>query len=135
MNTRVQAGDDLFVINLTNGDKRAFTVNETVGPGLVTLQLNQSTVFDAPAGSYIIGSNAKYEGLLQVTPAGVLAKATASTVQNSFAIMSAPLPSGVSTNSIPVTSVRTLRLLNESQIGVQDKIGNTEFLKLMVSRT
>ena len=130
MNTRVQAGDDLFVINSTNGTKRAFTVNETVGPGLVTLQLNQSTVFDSPAGSYIIGSTAQFEGFLQVTPAGVLAKATASTVQNSFAVLSAPLPSGTSTASIPVTSVRTLRLLDESQIGVQDNAGNTEFFEV-----
>jgi hypothetical protein len=130
MNTRVQAGDDLFVINSTNGAKRAFTINETAGPGLVTLQLNQSTVFDAPAGSYIIGSTAQFEGFLQVTPAGVLAKATASTVQNSFAVLSAPLPSGTPTASIPVTSVRTLRLLDESQIGVQDRAGNTEFFEV-----
>ena len=130
LNTRVQAGDDLVLINPTNGDKRAFTVNETVGPGLVTLQLNQPTTFDAPAGSYISSTNSQFEGLLQVTPAGVLAKATASTVQNSFAVLSAPLPSGTSTASIPVTSVRTLRLLDESQIGVQDNAGNTEFFEV-----
>jgi hypothetical protein len=130
LNTRVQAGDDLFLTNVTNGDKRAFTVGQTAGPGLVTLQLDQATVFDAPAGSYIIGSNAQYEAFLQVTPAGVLAKAEAVTTQNSFAILSAPLPSGIETTTIPVTSVRTLRLLDTSQIGVQDKAGNTEFFQI-----
>jgi hypothetical protein len=130
LNTRVQAGDDLFLTNVTNGDKRAFTVGQTAGPGLVTLQLDQATVFDAPAGSYIIGSNAQYEAFLQVTPAGVLAKAEAVTTQNSFAILSAPLPSGIATTTIPVTSVRTLRLLDTSQIGVQDKAGNTEFFQV-----
>jgi hypothetical protein len=130
LNTRVQAGDDLAVINALDGTKRAFTVGQTAGPGLVTLQLDQATVFDAPAGSYIIGSNAQYEAFLQVTPAGVLAKAEAVTTQNSFAILSAPLPSGIATTTIPVTSVRTLRLLDASQIGVQDKAGNTEFFQV-----
>jgi hypothetical protein len=130
LNTRVQAGDDLAVINALDGTKRAFTVGQTAGPGLVTLQLDQATVFDAPAGSYIIGSNAQYEAFLQVTPAGVLAKAEAVTTQNSFAILSAPLPSGIATTTIPVTSVRTLRLLDTSQIGVQDKAGNTEFFQV-----
>jgi hypothetical protein len=130
LNTRVQAGDDLAVINALDGTKRAFTVGQTAGPGLVTLQLDQATVFDAPAGSYIIGSNAQYEAFLQVTPAGVLAKAEAVTTQNSFAILSSPLPSGIATTTIPVTSVRTLRLLDASQIGVQDKAGNTEFFQV-----
>jgi hypothetical protein len=130
LNTRVQAGDDLAVINALDGTKRAFTVGQTAGPGLVTLQLDQATVFDAPAGSYIIGSNAQYEAFLQVTPAGVLAKAEAVTTQNSFAILSAPLPSGIATTTIPVTSVRTLKLLDASQIGVQDKAGNTEFFQV-----
>jgi hypothetical protein len=132
LNTRVQAGDDLAVINALDGTKRAFTVGQTAGPGLVTLQLDQATVFDAPAGSYIIGSNAQYEAFLQVTPAGVLAKAEAVTTQNSFAILSAPLPSGTITNGIPIvnTSVRSLKLLDGSQIGVQDKAGNTEFFQV-----
>lgn len=126
LNTRVQAGDDLFLVRTLDAVKRAFTVGQTVGPGVVTLQLDQPTVFDAPAGSYIIGSNAQYEAFLQVTPAGVLAKAEAVTTQNSFAILSAPLSTGTYTG-IGVTSVRTLKLKSGSVIGVQDKAGNTEF--------
>lgn len=129
LNTRVQAGDDLFLVRTLDARKLAFTVDQTAGPGLVTLQLNQLTTFDAPAGSYIIGSNAKYEGLLQVTPAGVLAKAEAVTTQNSFAILSAPLSTGTYT-SIPVTSARTLKLKDGSVIGLQDKAGNTEFFTI-----
>jgi hypothetical protein len=132
LNTRVQQGDDLFLFRRNDGAKRAFTVGQTVGPGTVTLQLDQPTVFDAPVGSFISGSNAQYEAFLQVTPAGVLAKAEAVTTQNSFAILSAPLPSGTITNGIPIvnTSVRSLKLLDGSQIGVQDRAGNTEFFQV-----
>jgi hypothetical protein len=126
LNTRVQQGDDLFLFGRNDGKKRAFTVGQTVGPGLVTLQLDQPTVFDAPVGSFISGSNAQYEAFLQVTPAGVLAKAEAVTTQNSFAILSAPLSAGTYTG-IGVTSVRTLKLKSGSVIGLQDKAGNTEF--------
>jgi hypothetical protein len=126
LNTRVRAGDDLFLVREDTADLRAFTVGADAGPGLVTLTLDQSTVFDAPTGSYITGSNAQYEAFLQVTPAGVLARAEAISTQNAFAILSAPLSAGTYT-SIPVTSVRTLTLKDDTAIGVQDKAGNTAF--------
>jgi hypothetical protein len=130
LNTRVRAGDDLFLVRTLDATKRAFTVGQTAGPGLVTLQLDQSTVFDAPAGSYITGNNAQYEAFLQVTPSGVLAKAEAIGLQNGFAILSAPVGAGTPTNGIPVTSVRTLTLKDAMQIGIQDKAGNTEFFQV-----
>jgi hypothetical protein len=130
LNTRVRAGDDLFLVRTLDATKRAFTVGQTAGPGLVTLQLDQSTVFDAPAGSYIIGSTAQYEAFLQVTPSGVLVKANAVSEQNGFAILSAPIGAGTPTNGIPVTSVRTLTLKDAMQIGIQDKAGTTEFFQV-----
>lgn len=130
LNTRVRAGDDLFLVRTLDATKRAFTVGQTAGPGLVTLQLDQSTVFDAPAGSYITGNNAQYEAFLQVTPSGVLAKAEAIGLQNGFAILSAPVGAGTPTNGLPVTSVRTLTLKDAMQIGIQDKAGNTEFFQV-----
>jgi len=130
LNTRVRAGDDLFLVRTLDATKRAFTVGQTAGPGLVTLQLDQSTVFDAPAGSYITGNNAQYEAFLQVTPAGVLVKAKAVSEQNGFALTSAPVGAGTPTNGIPVTSVRTLTLKDAMQIGIQDKAGNTEFFQV-----
>jgi len=134
LNTKVREGDDLFLNNPTNGTSRAFTVGQTTGPGEVVLQLDQLTDFGAPAGSEIVGSNAQYEGLLQVTPAGVLAKAVAITTQNAFAILSAPLSVG-SVSSIPVTSVRAIKLNAGTAIGVQDTAGNTVFFTIDVTQT
>jgi hypothetical protein len=127
---KVREGDDLFMINATNGIERSFTVGQTAGPGLVTLQIDQNTVFDAPVGSYIVGSNSQVEGLLQITPAGVLAKAEAIVTQNSFAILSAPVPINVLTTTLPVTSVRALTLRNLTSIGVQGRGGDTEFFSV-----
>jgi hypothetical protein len=130
---KVREGDDLFMINATNGIERSFTVGQTAGPGLVTLQIDQNTVFDAPVGSYIVGSNSQVEGLLQITPAGVLIKANAISNQNAFAITSAPLSSGTVT-ALPVTSVRTLKILAGTAIGVQDRSGNTAFFTANVDQ-
>jgi hypothetical protein len=132
--SKVREGDDLFMINVDNGTDRSFTVGQTAGPGLVTLQVDPVTVFDSPVGSYIVGSNAQYEGLLQITPAGVLAKAEAITTQNAFAILSAPLSVG-SVSIIPVTSVRAIKLNAGTAIGLQDRAGNTVFFTIDVTQT
>jgi hypothetical protein len=131
---KVREGDDLFLISALDGVKRSFTVGQTAGPGLVTLQVDQVTVFDSPIGSYILGSSAQVEGLLQVTPAGVLAKAEAITTQNAFAILSAPLSTG-SVSSISVTSVRAIKLNAGTAIGLQDRAGNTVFFTIDVTQT